>query len=197
MFALIPREQYSINSIYEMQITAALIQCASDFNENYSANGLHLKVCIADEIFPYLRGEYIPNPIKHIRDELYLYWKPKDLLRLLCWRLFKFLEESGNTKLKESDVDWESYKDIYGKIWKVYFGEKLTNRRGREENTFPYILRHTHLRPRQVVYICNKIAKISMRKKEFPYFSPQAIVQGVYNSEIALADSIINAYSKI
>ena len=191
------REQYDINNIHEMWITSALIQCASEFNVNYAQRGIHLKVCIADEIFPHIKEQYMTNTMKYIQDPLYMYWRPKDLMRLVCWRLFKYLKVNGLTTLKEESIKWNSYRDIYQKLWIPFFGETIINLRGVKERTFPYILRHTHLRPRQLIYVCNHIAKLAIEKEEFPYFSEDTIRKGVRNSEIELADELINSYSKI
>lgn len=188
------REQYAINNYYEMWITAALIQCASEFNIRYAVRGIHLKVCIADEIFPYIKEQFITNTLKYIRNPLYMYWRPKDLMRLICWRFFKFLKLRDLIELREDQIDWDSHKDVYKKLWLPYFGKTLVNARGIPENTFPYILRHTHLRPRQLIFVCNKIASLAMAKGEFPKFSPATIMQGILSSEIDLADELINSY---
>lgn len=191
------REQYAIKNQYEMWATSALVQSASDFNVKYSFKGIHLKVCIADEIFPYLQERYITNTLKYIRNPLYMLWRPKDLMRLACWRLFKYLQVNKMTSLKEEEIDWDSHKSLREKIWEPHFGKTLKNRRGVIERTFPYILRHTHLRPRQLTLVCNKIARIGKQKGEFPYFSEATIKEGVLQSEAELSNEIINSYASV
>lgn len=191
------REKYSVKDENEMNITAALIQCAYMVNLNYSSKGLEIKICVADEIFPYLKENHITNTLKYIQHPLYMYWKPKDLMRLICWRFFKYMKINAYTALNVTEVDWESYKDILEKIWIPHFGKEITNRRGVIEDTFPYILRHTHLRPRQLILICNNIARLAMSKNEFPIFSSETIRAGVLDSEIDLSDEIVNSYSAI
>lgn len=191
------REKYSLNNESEMCITAALIQSAATFCHKYAKVGLHIKVCIADEIFPYIKERYITNSLKYIKNTLYMYWRPKDLLRLICWRFFKFLKLNKINKYKESEIKWDSYKDILEKVWKPHFGSKIKNYRGIEEDTFAYILRHTHLRPRQLIYVCNKIAILANRKEEFPNFSQETIRRAVKNSEVDLSDEILNSYSTV
>lgn len=191
------REQYDVSNFHEMCITAALVQASSEFNVKYSDKGLNFKVCVADEVFPYLKEQYISNTLKYIRHPLYMYWQPKDLLRLICWRFFKYLKSTNHTSLDENEIDWESYKDIHKKIWIPYFGEDIVNNRGQKEKTFPYILRHTHLRPRQLIFICNNISSLAKEKGEFPRFSEETIKEGILGCEFDLADELINSYANV
>lgn len=191
------REQYSRNNELEMSVTSSLIQCASLINVSYRHSGIYMKVFVADEIFPYIKEGHISNNLKYIRNPLYLHWRPKDLVRLICWRFFKYLSIGNYIQINESDIDWESFDDIYEKLWKPFFGEKIINGNRIEEKTLPYILRHTHLRPRQLIIICNRIAAIAKQKKEFPKFSSATIIEGVLNSEVDLATEIVNSYNKI
>ena len=191
------REKYTLSNENEMSITAALIQCASMFCDKYSKKGLYIKICIADEIFPYIKEQYITNSLKYIKNPLYMYWKPKDLMRLICWRFYKYLKLHEYSVADEHHIKWDSYKDILNKVWKPYFGTKIINRRGIEEDTFPYILRHTHLRPRQLIYVCNKIAELAQKSGEFPFFSSKVIQQAVQDAEVDLSDEILNSYSTV
>jgi hypothetical protein len=83
------------------------------------------------------------------------------------------------------------------KIWLRFFPEYIDNRRGIKEKTLPYILRHTQLRPRQLVTICNTIAELSKEKGIFPKFDEDSIKTGIFNSEFALATDVISSYSSI
>ncbi|WP_298508134.1 hypothetical protein [uncultured Kordia sp.] len=195
--AIDSREKYSLRDENEMNIAAALIQCACKINIEFGYQGLQIKVCVADEIFPYLKEDYITNTLKYVRYPLFMQWKPKDLIKLVCWRFFKYLKLNNLSNLSENDINWDSHTDILEKIWYPHFGKKLINRRGVEEDTFPYIVRHTHLRPRQLIFICNYIARISRENDEFPRFSEATIKEGVLNSEYSLADELINSYSSI
>jgi hypothetical protein len=48
-------EQYDTTNVALMNATAALVDCAATFNQRYSRDGIHLKVFMAGEIFPYLQ----------------------------------------------------------------------------------------------------------------------------------------------
>ena len=195
--AIDSREQYEVRSQEEMQITAALIECASRFNLQYAGRGLHIKVCVADEVFPYIKEDAISNTAKHIRDPLFITWRPKDLMRLICWRLHKYLVTVGLPHISEQEVNWDSFEDIHAKIWLRHFDEKLLNRCGIEERSWPYVLRHTHLKPRQLVQLCNRIARLAGERNEFPRFTGATIRDAVRQCEVDLADELINSYRSV
>ena len=190
-------EKYSIKDERLMTTTAALVEFASKFSRDYSSKNIYVKVLMMGEIFPYLTEEYISNPLKYVRNEIYLHWKPKDLMRMICWRFFQYLKANKLQKLRTGDIDWERYRDVRDKIWRPYFGEYIINDNGIQERTFPYVLRHTQLRPRQLTVICNSIANRAADSGNFPNFSSSDIILGIKDAEESLADEVFNSYSYI
>jgi hypothetical protein len=193
------KEKYNRDDINEMRVTTAQIKAANEFNSINKTKNIFIKLCVADEIFPYLKEEYIPNTLKDIQYPLYMFWKPKDLMRLISWRLFKFLQTKKIINWSSDKIKWNDYKNIKQNILDHFFAPTIKNRRGIEENTIPYILRHTQLRPRQLVVVCNAIAA---RAEEMGYnfnepFSAKIIKEALVEAEVDLADEIINSYSSI
>lgn len=195
--ALDTLEKYSISDERLMTTVAALVEFAALFSREFAPKNIHVKVFLMDEMFPYLIEDYISNTLKYVKNEVYLHWKPKDLMRMICWRLFQSLRLKGICKLKPEQIDWNSYRDVKEKIWKPYFGECLDDGCETQEKTFPYILRHTHLRPRQLIVLCNSIAELAINNQNFPNFSLRDIVTGVQNATNSLADEVFNAYSSV
>lgn len=191
-------EKYDIHNDSLMNAMAALIQCAADFNLNYRDEGIHLKVFMSGEVFPYLEEEVVQNPLKFIKDPVYLLWRPKDLLRLISWRFYNYLQEH-NLLREESkrEIRWDNYHEVLEKMWVPYFGEFITNARGLKEQTFPYVLRHTQMRPRQLILLCNAIAKRAVKASRFPLFNEADIVSAVKEEESRLASEIINSFSSV
>ena len=97
-------ENYAINDDIMMRTMAALIQCGSEFNRNNANNGVHVKIFLMAEIFPYLKEEVILNPLKCIRHEIYLYWRPKDLMQLISWRFHHYLRAMGQLSEESADI---------------------------------------------------------------------------------------------
>ncbi len=191
-------EKYDVGNASLMNAMAGLIQCGADFNIDFSDRGIHLKIFMSGEVFPYLQEEVIQNPLKSIKDPVYLLWRPKDLLRLISWRLFNYLDE--NQSLREeskTDISWDDYYEVLEKMWTPYFGRNVTNSRGYKEHSFPYVLRHTQMRPRQLILLCNAIAKRSQKARRFPIFSEEDIRLGVKDAESYLASEILNSFSSV
>lgn len=189
-------EDYPVSNNAMMNSIASLIEFASEFNVLYSQHGLHLKVFVSAEVYPHLLTSVISNPLKFVNDPLFLHWRPKDLLRFICWRWYMYLRD---TKQIDPDitVDFDKPQQMMEKLWTPYFGNMLTNGAGCEEPSFPYILRHTQLRPRQLVIICNKLFNLSCDSDDRPHVTSETIREAISSVEFDLANEIINAYKKI
>lgn len=190
-------ENYTVSDSTIMWATAALIQCGSEFNQDYASRGLHLKIFAMAEVFPYVKEEAILNPLKSVRNEVYLHWRPKDLMRLICWRFFHYLDAKGQLSPDSISVDWDNYDDVREKMWTPYFGNSLRNQDDMAELTFPYVLRHTQMRPRQLIVLCNQIANQALRDKTFPIFQPDTILRAVSEAGRILSEEVFNSYSSV
>lgn len=191
-------EQYEVDNRGVMFAIAALIDFAAVFNSMNRDRGLHLKIFVAGEILPHLTESVILNPLKSIKHPVYLLWRPRDLLRLICWRLYRRLGGLGQLCDESGEIkNWEKYKEVREKMWVPYFGEIIPNKHGRMESSFIYVLRHTQMRPRQVISLCNAIANRAIRAGRFPRFSPEDVQEGIWQQEDELAAEIINSYSSV
>lgn len=191
-------ERYDKNDDALMITIAGLIQCASEFNVAFVHSGIHVKVFVAAEIFPHLREHVILNTAKYARHPVYLHWRPRDLVHLISWRFGKYLSEHEDAARPIAlEVDWQDFESVLTNLWNPYFGESLTNGQEIAERTFPYILRHTQMRPRQLVQLCNRIAREARNcgyGTDYKRVNIPAIVRQV---EIELADEVINSYASI
>lgn len=191
-------EHYDTENHPMMRATAALIEASKLFNTSYSSRGLHIKTFVTAEVFPHLSEAFVSNFSKYVRDEIYMHWRPKDLMRLLCWRFFCYAQQKGSTVIDTSvQVDWDKHMDVFEKVWRPLFGEWLENGNNVRERTFPYLLRHSQNRPRQLIEICNALAKASHGPDGITRFRPEVIVETVKALETKLATEVINSYSKI
>jgi len=197
IIALDTMENYAVRDESMMRSMGALIQCASRFSRNYARHGIYLKVFVMAEIFPHLKEEVSLNPLKFIHDEIYLQWRPKDLMRLISWRYDRYLKQNNLLTPSTGRVDWDNHHDVLKEKWEPYFGRKLQNREGIIEETFPFVLRHTQLRPRQLIVLCNSIAAHSQDGETFPKFEPDSIIEGIQRAEKRLAEEVMNSYSSV
>jgi hypothetical protein len=191
-------EKYAVSNEPMMRATAGLIECASRMNRRYAHYGIHVKAFISAEIFPHLEESAVSNPSKYIRKPVYLHWRPKDLMRLASWRLNEYFHKHEEYRqYYRSDVNWENSKDVLDKVWIPRFGEYVVNGNSLKERTFPYVLRHTQLRPRQFVILCNAIADTAFDRGRFPDFSRDILVSAIQENEQGLAGEVLNSYSKV
>lgn len=191
-------ERYEKNNEVMMATFAGLIQCASDFNINAARDGIHVKVFFPAEMFPYLKEQVIRNVAKHIRNPVYLLWRSRDLVHMISWRFWKFLISTPGLQAQvPTDVDWTDFERILETLWYPYFGAELTNGTGLRERTFPYLLRHTQMRPRQLVQLCNGIVRQARIHGLGLNFTRVDIPQVVRSIETEMADEVINSYSAI
>ena len=190
-------EKYDLTNDPLMSLTAALVECASNFNIVHAHNGVHIKAFLSAEIFPHIKESAVSNTSKFIRNELYLTWRPKDLMLLVCWRLDSFL--THRELLPDGydpDSDWRNFGDVHAKRWVPYFGESLKNEFGKQERTFPYVLRHIEMWPGQLVILCNQIARLAFCAKRFPRMG-EFVVEAIRSAQRRLADEVLNSYSEI
>lgn len=197
IIALDTMENYAVRDESMMRSMGALIQCASRFSRNYARHGIYLKVFIMAEIFPHLKEEVSLNPLKFIHDEIYLQWRPKDLMRLISWRYDRYLKQHNLLIPTIGKVDWDNHHDVLREKWEPYWGKKLRTRQGLIEETFPFVLRHTQLRPRQLIVLCNSIASRAQDGESFPKFEPDNIIEGIQSAEKRLAEEVMNSYSSV
>jgi hypothetical protein len=138
------------------------------------------------------------NPLKTVQAPLYLLWRPRDLLRLICWRFYRFLDAHHLLhSASRQRIDWSDQHDVMEKMWRPYFGHEVTNAQGLQEDTFPFVLRHTQLRPRQLIYVCNTIARRALQRGSFPVMSAEDIIAGARDAQTMLAQEVINSYSSV
>jgi hypothetical protein len=198
IIALDTLERYDVGDSALMNAMAALVQCAARLNLTLSDQGIHLKVFMSGEIFPYLEEEVIQNPLKSIKNPVYLFWRPRDLLRLISWRFYHYLEAAHMLRPESKEhIDWKKHDDVFNKMWIPYFGQYVVNARGFREDTFSYLLRHTQMRPRQLILLCNSVAERAVERGHFPSFREEDIRDGVKDGETKLALEIISSFSSI
>lgn len=190
-------EQYDASNDALMYAIAALIEFAAEFNLKFAQRNIHLKVFVSGEIFPHLKETVLLAPAKVITHPVYMLWRPKDLLRLICWRLHRFLDSSQTLPADIRKLDWDDPDEIRHRFWERYFGRSLQNSRGIGEESWLYVLRHTQMRPRQLILLCNTIANLAIEDGTFPHFKNEHIVTGIRQAERELASEIINSFSAI
>jgi hypothetical protein len=191
-------EKYDVGDVGLMNAISGLIEAAAGFNNEFATRGLHIKVFVSGEIFPHLMEVALQNPLKSVKRAVHMLWRAKDLLRLIAWRYHRFLKRNGLLlPISTSTIDWDDPREVLHKAWEPYFGKTIIAGNGEGEYTFPHILRHTQMRPRQLIVLCNEIANEAIEAGTFPRMGADAIARGVERGEQALATEILNSYSLV
>ena len=191
-------EQYDVRRTEMQQALGAMLHAVTQFALGKVHHNIQVKCFLPGEIVPYMLESTIQNIGKTFEFPVYLLWRPKDLLRLVCSRYYYFIKRDYPDIARSiPKVNWDSYADVRTKIWDRFFPEKISNRHGKQEDSFQYIIRHTQLRPRQIIWLCNSIAQVAYDRKVFPRFESQDVVRGVHGVEEFIASEILNSYSKV
>jgi len=184
-------EKYDINDTATMNALAALIQFAKSFMSEFAPQ-LQIKVFVPGEIYNHLYDQVLMNPLKHVKSPMFLFWSSADLIKMTSWRLWLYLGRDPNIKLTEN-VQWTDPRDVYKKVWSSYFPATVDT----GENTASFVLRHTQMRPRQLIYLCNEIASESKRLKRFPRITAADVREGVRRATSNLVGEVISSMSLV
>lgn len=185
-------------------VMAALIQFVSKFNLEYAHLGIHIKIFVSAEASTTLGEYHIQNYLKHFKDPLFLHWSYKKLLRLLCYKHYKYLEFTGGLSSSQRNIDITDYDHLKKYVWDPLFGETVFNLNGIKENSFMYVLRHSQSRPRQLIFLCNEIYKNHLnyiKNKRGAaagiQIKNEIIVETIRKMEDELVKEIDNSFKKI
>ena len=191
-------EQYEIRRREMQHALGAMLQAVTQFALGGMHRNLHIKCLLPAEIVPYLLESAVQNPGKTFELPLHLRWRPKDLLRLACWRYYFYLSHLYPKDAEAvGHIDWENADEVRKHVWDRFFPPTITNRNGLVEDSFQYIVRHTQLQPRQVIWICNGIAESAKSSGTFPYFKSADVVRGVHSREDSIANEVLNSYRTV
>jgi hypothetical protein len=191
-------EQFQVRKSEMQYALGGMLQAVTRLALGTEHKNLHVKCFLPAEIFPYLVTSAVQNIAKTLEFPVYLHWRPKELLRLATKRIHSYmLAEHPKLARSVGEVDMSDAREVRNRVWAKYFPDKVTTRSGMEEDSFQYIVRHTQLRPRQVIWLCNAIAQNALDRGVFPRIEAQDIVQGVEKVEESLAAEVLNGYQTV
>ena len=163
-------------------------------------NGVDVKLCLPAELIDELE-RHLFNPGKDFHKRQYLHWTSAELLRVAAHRLKVYLR-LYSTPLYGAVRGLSLHdRDQLHAFWERFLPGTVTNDMGRQEQTTTYILRHTHLLPRQVLQSFNSICaqrKGATAQELFATpFMEAEIKEGIKDAEKTNADSVTNMYGQL
>lgn len=159
-----------------------------------------VRFCFPTELWHRLHG-FSVNPVKDFQSQITLHWHSRELTRIAGQRLHLYLQlyhpELVNETFGSARYD-PNRMDHALRLLGAVLPAQVKNKFGQSEEAIPYILRHTQLLPRQLLRLLNRIWERNRRLGGPPHkISPQAVVEGVHNTEDELSADILTAYSAV
>ncbi|GIH21814.1 hypothetical protein Aph01nite_01240 [Acrocarpospora phusangensis] len=149
--------------------------------------GFRVQCCFPSELWPAL-VHVAANPVKDFSGRMVLRWHWKDLVKAVGGRLHTFLRLHFPGELKglpAADPEELVYRLL---------PPSLTSPTGRAEPTIAYLLRHTQLLPRQVLYVFNEALHRSIASTGRPYLRAEHLLATIAETEVTLCAEVFSAH---
>jgi len=190
-------ERYKVDDVQNAVIGGLIAATGKLISRQH--HSLDIKLCLPAEIFDHIRS-VVFRPDKDLHRVQYLHWTSAELMHVAASRLKVYLQlfdEEAFAVVKDSRL---ADRATLRTFWTRYLPAKITNALGTDEETFTYLLRHTHLLPRQLLTTLNAIARRASRDGRGMLdrpFEAEDIVQGVQDSEDANAQAVLGMYEPV
>jgi hypothetical protein len=147
-----------------------------------------IQCCFPSELWPEL-DKVSANPMKDFSGHMVLRWNWTDLLKAVGTRLRTFLEQRYPQALR--GIPDDDYETLLDRV----VTPSLRNLAGAPERTIGYVLRHTQLLPRQVLYIFNEaLHRAIIESTGRLVVRPAHIVESVCEAEATLCAEVFSAH---
>lgn len=122
-------------------------------------------------------------------------WTIDDLVRLACRRYTHYLSEKmgANAPVMPGAVAFAIAADVRSRVWGRFFPHRSSGTSGLPEDVEFLLMRHTQLKPRQLIQLCNGIASRSHLWR----FNPDHVRAAIREQVNELSMGVFAAYSHI
>ncbi|WP_336204383.1 P-loop ATPase, Sll1717 family [Nonomuraea sp. LPB2021202275-12-8] len=149
---------------------------------------VRIQCCFPSELWPML-DRVSANPIKDFSGRMVLRWHWQDLLSAVGMRLRMFLERHYPEEARGIGAD--DHERLLARV----LPPSLVSAGGVPENTVAYILRHTQLLPRQVLYIFNEALHTAIARTGCPRIRVDDVLVAVAEAEATLCPEVFSAHN--
>jgi len=189
-------DTFSLNVESVAHTLKGLLKCVGQFNR--PGNVMDVRFCLPAELYHGFM-DISANPLKDFSNTLTLRWHARELVSIATHRLALFLRiHHPDYYHKVRHLDPDDYEEGIELFYRI-FPRTVRNAMGIEEQTLPYVLRHTQLLPRHLLMYLNTIYRIGSRNGQnpTPFISEQAVRAGIEAKEEQLCAEIFSAYGLI
>ena len=144
-----------------------------------------IQCCFPSELWPLL-DQMSANPVKDFAGRLVLQWRWHDLVKACDKRFLNYLELHHPSEYAKQRAQT--------RVVEHYLPRFVASRTGIQEEVIPYILRHTQLLPRQVIYILNECFARAIARRNSLHVQPAEVVEAVGEVEATLCPEVFSAH---
>lgn len=143
---------------------------------------IDIKCFIPDELFE----DFASWNLNKVSDVcVFITWRYHELLLFICKRFMSYIEENYDPRTVEIFKNkWEKVdkndRNSLRSFWHEFFPGNITDRFGAFEDCFNYILRHTQNKPRQIIYLVNKIINLAEKRRNVLNVKPSDVYDGLH-----------------
>jgi GTPase SAR1 family protein len=188
-------DEYDVSNPGLTRSIGALIRFISIFNS--TQDRIRIKLSLPAEIFPEIQRASA-NPLKDFSRVDQLRWTSMELVQLAARRYRFFLElHSPATLLDLDHLDLNRRADV-AEFWSYFFKQQQRNEYNAAEEPLTYIVRHTHLLPRQILMLLQRIIVSSASLTGgYQELKSEAVTSAVDMLAPLMATEIVNAFSHV
>ena len=188
-------ENYPVRNQIFTKTLSGLFPAISDISNEEPR--INITFCIPEEIEPFMSAGSA-NLMKDFASSFRIRWRPIDLIHLVAHRLRASAKYYDPPLYDQaSALDFSSREDLH-KLFTLVLPETITNSYGHEENAWAYVIRHTQLLPRQVLWIFNVAFSEQYRQSRgFRQMKEDILRRAVTESQRFLATQILLPYQKL
>lgn len=164
---------------------------------NHTSDLIDVTFCIPEEIESHFTANSA-NVLKDFSSSCRIRWRPIELLQIICHRYRKCLEVHDREHFETlADLEFSNREHVH-RLFNRLLPQEVTNCLGEEEDTLAYIMRHTQLLPRHMIYIFNTLLSRSFAATGgFRFIDGRTIVEGIKEAEMRISDQILTPYKAI
>jgi len=184
-------DDFPVNDPLFRRVTAGFLKCLNNLNR--ANQNITIVFCLPEEVEPSFSSS---NIIKDYQKAHRIHWKPIDLLRITAHR-YRLLIGVRDEEFYEEieDLALDDREDIH-KIFDRLLPQTVTNALSQDEDPLAYIIRHTQLLPRHIIYYFNEILRRNYKTTGgFRQIQPKSVVEGVKEVEKIVADHVLTPYA--
>ena len=138
------------------------------------------------------------NLMKDFASSFRVRWKPIDLVHLIAYRLRASASIHDRPLYERTEsLDFSKRDDLH-KMLSVILPETIRNACGNDEDALAYIIRHTQLLPRQILFIFNAALSEQFRKhKTFENVKGELVRKAVTESQRFIGEQMLTLYRNV